>query len=268
MEWVSGVANSLGIELLPEIHSDYEIQYRLAQRGYWIYDFILPYTILDTFINKNSKKLLEYLRTRPSNQFTMLDCHDGIPVKPDLNGLYQPDDARKVVDLCLSRGANLSRILSPEHKDPDGFDVHQIRGTIYSLMGCDDEAYFAARAIQLFTPGIPQIYYVGLLAGKNDEASVLRTGEGRELNRHNYSIKEIDEQVRRPNVAKLLRMIHLRNSHPAFNGNVTINQCSDQKISLTWANQGQHATLFVDLRSNSSLITYSDIDSDTELVFE
>ena len=268
LEWISGVAKSLGIELLPEIHSDYEIQYRLAQQGYWIYDFILPYTILDTFINKNSKKLLEYLRTRPSNQFTMLDCHDGIPVKPDLNGLYQPDDARKVVDLCLSRGANLSRILSPEHKDPDGFDVHQIRGTIYSLMGCDDEAYFAARAIQLFTPGIPQIYYVGLLAGKNDEASVLRTGEGRELNRHNYSIEEIDEQVRRPIVAKLLRLIHLRNSHPAFNGNVTINQCSDQEISLTWANQGQHATLFVDLRNNSSLITYSDIDSDTELVFE
>jgi len=197
-----------------------------------------------------------------------LDCHDGIPVKPDLNGLYQPDDARKVVDLCLSRGANLSRILSPEHKDPDGFDVHQIRGTIYSLMGCDDEAYFAARAIQLFTPGIPQIYYVGLLAGKNDEASVLRTGEGRELNRHNYSIEEIDEEVRRPIVAKLLRLIHLRNSHPAFNGNVTINQFSDQEISLTWANQGQHATLFVDLRNNSSLITYSDIDSDTELVFE
>ena len=127
LEWISGVANSLGIELLPEIHSDYEIQYHLAQQGYWIYDFILPYTILDTFINKNSKKLLEYLRTRPSNQFTMLDCHDGIPVKPDLNGLYQSADARKVVDLCLSRGANLSRILSPEHKDPDGFDFHQIR---------------------------------------------------------------------------------------------------------------------------------------------
>ena len=268
LEWISGVAHSLGIELLPEIHSDYEIQYRLAEQGYWIYDFILPYTILDTFINKNSKKLLDYLRTRPHNQFTMLDCHDGIPIKPDLNGLYQPDNARKVVDLCHSRGANFSRILSPEHKDADGFDVHQIRGTIYSLLGCDDEAYFAARAIQLFTPGIPQIYYVGLLAGKNDETSVLRTGEGRELNRHNYSIEEIDEQVKKPIVAKLLRLIQLRNTHPAFNGKFTVNPSSDQQISLTWENQGKFATLFVDVAGNTSLITYSDPDSEAELVLE
>ncbi len=28
--------------------------------------------------------------------------------------------------------------------------------------------YLMARAIQFFTPGIPMIYYVGLLAGEND----------------------------------------------------------------------------------------------------
>ena len=268
LEWISGEANSLGIELLPEIHADYQTQYRLAEKGYWIYDFILPYTILDTFINRNSKKLLDYLRTRPHNQFTMLDCHDGIPIKPDLNGLYESEDARKVVEVCRQRGANFSLILSPEHKDPDGFDVHQIRGTIYSLMGCDDAAYFAARAIQLFTPGIPQIYYVGLLAGENDEASVLRTGEGRELNRHNYTHEEIDEQVKRPVVAKLLRLIHFRNSHPAFDGRFTVNETSEQEISLTWENDGKQATLFVDLINNTSVITYSDSNSDKELVFE
>ena len=268
LEWISGVANSLGIELLPEIHAEYEIQYRLAEQGYWIYDFILPYTILDTLLNQDSKKLLNYLRTRPHNQFTMLDCHDGIPIKPDLNGLYESEDARKVVDLCLNRGANLSRILSPEHKDADGFDVHQIRGTIYSLLGCDDAAYFAARAIQLFTPGIPQIYYVGLLAGENDEASVLRTGEGRELNRHNYTHEEIDEQVKRPVVEKLLKLIHLRNSHPAFDGRFMVNETSDQEISLTWENDGKQATLFVDLINNISVITYSDPNSDKELAFE
>lgn len=66
----------------------------------------------------------------------------------------------------------------------DGFDVHQIRCSYYSVLGCNDDAYLTARAIQFFTPGIPQVYYVGLLAGENDVKNVTRTGEGREINRH------------------------------------------------------------------------------------
>jgi sucrose 6(F)-phosphate phosphorylase len=268
LEWISELANLFNIQILPEIHAEFVTQFKLADKGYWIYDFILPYTILDAFINKTSKRLNSYLRTRPHNQFTMLDCHDGIPIKPDLNGLYHSEDAAKVVEVCRKRGANFSLILSPEHKDSNGFDVHQIRGTIYSLLGCDDGVYLAARAIQLFTPGIPQIYYVGLLAGKNDEEAVLKFGEGREINRHNYSINEIDEEVKKPVVMKLLRMIRLRNSHPAFNGTFTVNKCNDNEVSLTWTHLGNYATLRVDLLMNSFVIHYSDASSDKELVFE
>jgi sucrose 6(F)-phosphate phosphorylase len=267
LSWISSLANSLNIEILPEIHAEYTTQLRLAKERYWIYDFILPYAVMDAFINKTSKRLKKYLKIRPHNQFTMLDCHDGIPIKPDLNGLYHFEDAKKVVDVCRKRGANFSLILSPEHKDPDGFDVHQLRGTIYSLLGCNDNLYLAARAIQLFTPGIPQVYYVGLLAGKNDEVAVSQTGEGRDINRHNYSIEEIDMEVGKPVVMKLLRMIQLRNSHPAFNGVFKINRSSDHEISLTWTNQDKYATLYVDLLNNSSTILYSDISSDRELVF-
>lgn len=268
LNWFSGLASSLNIQILPEIHAEYETQLRLAKKGYWIYDFVLPYTILDAFINKTSKRLKKYLKTRPHNQFTMIDCHDGIPIKPDLNGRYQYEDAKKVADVCRERGANFSLILSPEHKDPNGFDVHQIRGTIYSLLGCNDDSYLAARAIQLFTPGIPQIYYVGLLAGTNDNAAMTQTGEGRELNRHNYSIEEIDGEVRKPVVMKLLRMIRLRNSHPAFNGMFTVNHSSNQVVSITWTNQEMYATLYVDLMKNTFKISYSNISSNGELVFE
>ena len=121
----------------------------------------------------------------------MLDCHDGVPVKPDLDGLYDGAEVRRVVETCVARGGNLSLIVSPEHQDRDGFDVHQIRGTYYSLLDRDDDAYIAARAIQLFAPGIPQIYYVGLLAGENDQEAAERTGDGREVNRHNFSREEI-----------------------------------------------------------------------------
>ena len=177
----------------------------MAEHGYWIYDFILPYAVLDALVNGTSRRLKEYLKVRPQRQFTMLDCHDGVPVKPDLNGLYRSEDARKVVAACLERGANLSRVLSSSHRDPDGFDVHQICGTYYSLLDGNDEAYLAARAIQFFTPGVPQVYYVGLLAGSNDQAAAERTGDGRDVNRHNYSMEEVERELQRPVVQRLMQ---------------------------------------------------------------
>ena len=189
LDWIMELAKSLEIELLPEVHSHYSIQYKLSEHGCWIYDFILPYRVLETLINKNSEDLIHYLKNRPHKQFTMLDCHDGVPVKPDLDDLIDTKEARKIVDVCLERGSNLSLILSDEHKAPDGFDVHQIRGTYYSMLNCDDDAYLAARAIQFFTPGVPQVYYVGLLAGENDYENAEKTGDGREINRHNYSLR-------------------------------------------------------------------------------
>ncbi|MBA3072037.1 MAG: sucrose phosphorylase [Anaerolineae bacterium] len=247
LKWIYKLADSLNIEILPEIHAEYQTQFKLAKAGYWIYDFILPYTILETLITKSSKKLKSYLKVRPHNQFTMLDCHDGVPIKPDMDGLYQSDDARKVVDLCLERGANLSLILSPAHKDSDGFDVHQIRGTYYSLLDCNDSAYLAARAIQFFTPGIPQVYYVGLLAGKNDIEAVNQTGEGREINRHNFSIKEIGQEVQRDVVKKMVELIKFRNTHPAFEGVFDVGISDDETIILSWSNNDVYARLTVDL---------------------
>jgi sucrose phosphorylase len=261
LNWISELAHTFDIEILPEIHADYPTQIKLAEKGYWVYDFILPFMILDALLNKTSKRLKEYLKTRPHQQFTTLDCHDGIPIKPDLNGFYQSDNVRKVVKICLERGANLSLIFSPKHKDPDGFDVHQIRCTYYSMLECNDNAYLAARAIQFFTPGIPQVYYVGLLAGKNDADAVARTGEGREINRHNYSVNEIDQEVQRPVVKKLVELIEFRNTHPAFNGTFKMGKSNDDEIMLIWKIQDLFAKLHVNFKNMSAEISYLDPNS-------
>jgi sucrose phosphorylase len=258
LDWISNLSHSVNIELLPEIHAEYETQYKLARRGYWIYDYILPYTILDAFINTTFKRLKEYLIVRPHNQFTMLDCHDGVPLKPDLNGLYRHEDAQKVIDTCLKRGANLSYIISPIHKDADGLNVHQIRCSYYSMLDCDDTAYLAARAIQFFTPGIPQVFYVGLLGGKNDTDAVDKTGEGREINRHNYSLEEIDREVKRVVVMKLIELIKFRNTHPAFNGKFIVGNCDDQSLDLSWKNGDLFARLIVKLLPLSATVLYND----------
>jgi sucrose phosphorylase len=266
LDWLKGIADTFDIELMPELHADFSTQVRLSEKGYWIYDFILPYMILEALIFKNSKNLKEYLAIRPQRQFTMLDCHDGIPVKPDLNGLFDVESAKNLVQICLQRGGNLSRIFSPNFKDIDGFDVHQIRGTYYSMLGCDNNAYLAARAIQFFVPGIPQVYYVGLLAGENDKVEAARSGDGREINRHNYSVWEIDQEVQRPIVRNIIKLIQFRNSHPAFNGNFELNSCSDHEISLGWDYINNYARLYIDLQTNTFEIKYNDGLSDKEKV--
>lgn len=264
LDWIMDLANSLGIELLPEVHSHYTIQYKLAEHGCWIYDFILPYTILDTLIYKSSEKLCDYLKVRPKKQFTMLDCHDGVPVKPDMDDLIDTKEARKLVDVCLERGSNLSLILSDKHKAVDGFDVHQIRCSYYSVLNCDDDAYLAARAIQFFAPGIPQVYYVGLLAGENDVEAVKKTGEGREINRHNFTLEEIDKSLEKEVVQRLLKLIRFRNEYPAFNGEFKVLDSAKDEIGLSWEKDNQYCKLFIDLKTNKSIIDY--IDDNGEVV--
>ncbi|MBU3218050.1 sucrose phosphorylase [Clostridium estertheticum] len=258
IDWITELANSMGIELLPEVHAQYKTQFKLAEHGNWIYDFILPYMILDTLINKSSVSLCKYLEVRPHKQFTMLDCHDGIPVKPDLDGLITTDDAKKLTDICVERGSNLSLIYSSEHKDKDGFDVHQIRCSYYSVLNCDDDAYLAARAIQFFAPGIPQVYYVGLLAGENDNEKVAATGEGREINRHNFSTTEIDESLQKKVVQRLLQLIRFRNEYPAFNGEFKVLSSTEHEINLSWQKNDKICTLKIDLKNNNSVIEYMD----------
>ena len=258
LDWVCEMASSLDIELLPEVHAHYTTQYKLSDKGFWIYDFILPYTILETLFNKSSANLCYYLKVRPSKQFTMLDCHDGIPVKPDMDDLIDTEVARKVVDVCIERGSNISLILSEGHKGEDGFDVHQIRGTYYSVLGCDDDAYLAARAIQFFAPGIPQVYYVGLLAGENDVKGVEKSGEGREINRHNFSILEIEKSIEKQVVQRLLKLIRFRNEYDAFNGAFKVLDTADDEIHLRWENGDKCCRLFINLKTNKSLIDYID----------
>jgi len=254
LDWIAEIAEAKGIALLPEVHAPLAIQESLAQHGFWTYDFILPYAILEALTIRSPMRLRPYLQTRRARQVTMLDCHDGIPIKPDMDGLYTPEDARRLVRACLDRGGNLSLVVSAEHQDPDGFDVHQIRGTYYSLLGCDDDAYIAARAIQFFAPGVPQVYYVGLLAGKNDVEAVARTGEGREINRHNFTLDEIGAAAGREVVRRLERLIRLRNSHPAFDGEFRVLESADTRLRLGWSSGVEKCALEVDFASNQSSV--------------
>lgn len=256
LNWMANLARSRGMEIIPEVHSVPSIQFKLAEKGYWIYDFILPFMVLSALFRQNGSRLKEYLKNRPSNQITMLDCHDGIPVLPDVEDLVAVEEMQQVVDVCVERGARLSRILSDEHKGTNGFDVHQICGTYYSLLDEKDDAYLAARAIQFFTPGVPQVYYVGLLAGQNDEAAIGKTGDIREINRRNYTVEEVEEAMKRDVVQRLLKLIRFRNAYSAFQGDFSVEDSPADRLSLLWHKGDKYCRLTVDLSRYRSEIEY------------
>jgi len=158
----------------------------------------------------------------------------------------------------MERGSNLSLIFSDKHKSADGFDVHQIRCSFYSALGCNDDAYIAARAIQFFAPGIPQVYYVGMLAGENDTENVLKTGEGREINRHNYTVAEIDQAIKKPVVQRLMKLIRFRNQYPAFNGTFVVSETKNDMILLSWEKDNSRCILKVNLNTYSTQVSYMD----------
>ena len=245
LEWITGIASGLGLTLLPEIHASQATHDRLTASGHWTYDFVLPGLLLHSIATGDADRLAAHLSSSPAKQVTMLDCHDGIPVRPDLEGILAPDEMRKLADLALDRGGNINRILSPAHAT-DGFDVHQLNLTYFAAVGEDEDRYILARAIQLFARGIPQVYYVGLLAGSNDRVDVGQGADGRAVNRHNYSLGEVEDALRRPVVQRLLAMIRLRKEHPAFGGELTISG-SGGLLRMRWDHSDSVCELDADL---------------------
>ena len=49
LDWVTEVAGSFGLAVLPEVHDGYATHERLSAHGFWTYDFVLPGLLLHAF---------------------------------------------------------------------------------------------------------------------------------------------------------------------------------------------------------------------------
>jgi sucrose phosphorylase len=243
--WVTDQAAASGLTVLPEVHDGYATHRRISDHGMWTYDFVLPGLVLHSFETGDPRRLAHHLAQMPDHVFTTLDCHDGIPIRPDLDGILAPAEMRALAAVVEQRGGNVNPILSSAHAA--AVDVHQLNCTYYSALDCDDDRYIAARAIQLFARGVPQVYYVGLLLGANDLAAVESTGDGRSINRHDFTSAEIDDAFDRPVVRRLLDLVRLRNSHPAFEGTLDVEVTGQTSLRLSWRTSSSSCLLDVDL---------------------
>jgi sucrose phosphorylase len=256
IEFIAGIASQahgLGIEVLVEMHGRYEDQLALAPRVDWVYDFALPPLILHALYTRDANPLKHWLSFSPRNAVTVLDTHDGIGVT-DVEGLLSSEQVANLAETIHERSNGKSREASGTAAS--NLDVSHINCTFYDALGRRDEDYLIARALQFFAPGVPQVYYVGLLAGTNDMDLLHRTGVGRDINRHYYSRAEIDAALTRPVVRSLFELIRFRSSHAVFAGEFYLPSCGDQEIAVEWRNGSDQARLDVDLRAGHAEISY------------
>jgi sucrose phosphorylase len=251
-EWIGGLAaqaHALGMQVLVEIHSHYRQQIEIARQVDWVYDFALPPLILHAFAFRTGEALQHWLRIRPTNALTVLDTHDGIGVI-DIGaangeaGLIPPHELDELVEHIHANSGGSSRLATGAAAS--NLDLYQVNCTYYDALARDDHQYLMARAIQFFVPGIPQVYYVGLLAGVNDVSLLNRTGVGRDINRHYYTRDEVLAGLQRPVVSRLCELIRLRNRHPAFQGQFSMEQGQHAELLLRWQNGVAFAELHLD----------------------
>lgn len=254
-------AKKRNIEVLVEIHSYYQTQIEIAKKVDYVYDFALPVLVLDTLFHKDASNLKSWLKISPRNALTVLDTHDGIGIvdvgsedgKP---GLIEENRLDKIIDQIHKNTGGESQQATGDAAT--NLDLYQINSTYYSALGKNDWDYLAARSIQFFAPGIPQVYYVGLFAGENDMDLLYKTNVGRDINRHYYSKEEIELHLGKPLIQDLFKLIHLRNIHPAFQGSFNLLNLPNHQLGMNWNLEINNIFLFIDLEKRTMRINYTE----------
>ena len=264
LEKVRELADKYNLTLLPEIHASYgEKNYeQIAEKGYMTYDFFLPGLIIDALESGDGKHLSDWAKElieKDIHTVNMLGCHDGIPLL-DLKGLLSEERIQNLIDTIVGRGGYVKDLHGQKNM------YYQVNATYYSALGEEDAKMLLARALQLFMPGKPQIWYLDLFAGKNDHEAVKRAGAGghKEINRTNLTTEQMEEALKKPVVARQLELLRFRGTCPAFakESKIIVNS-NDNHMEFIWENAGYQAKLTADLKTCEYMITETTPDGQT-----
>lgn len=106
---------------------------------------------------------------------------------------------------------------------------------------------------------------MGLLAGENDYELMKKTDFPRNISRHNYTVEEIEQEVQKPVVKELCRLMRIRNEYEAFDGETVVSDLPDDVLEITRESNGHRAVLYADLKTKKFKITCDDSRYDYEL---
>ncbi|MCK5026798.1 MAG: sucrose phosphorylase [Candidatus Pacebacteria bacterium] len=265
IKWIKKISEHYNVELLAEIHHEYKKQPELANSPCVdrVYDFSLPLLVLHALYSGTNNNLKNWIQIRSDDQFTTLDTQDGISVV-DVKGFMSEEEVNDTITKIRRNGGNKTMRFSGDGSDDVG--IYQINSTYYSALKENDDAYIAARAIQFFIPGIPQVYYVGLFAGKNDTELFEKTNCGEDINRHNYTLDELKEETERTVVKRLFRLMKFRNTYPAFNGEFSLEKSDAHELRLKWELDDIYCIAKIDLQKYTVIVEYVDLKEKRSVV--
>ena len=250
------MADKYNLQLLPEIHAEYreKVHEKICKEGYTTYDFFLPGLLIHAIEKRNGEYLIKWIHDIQQKELktvNMLGCHDGIPLL-DLRGLLPDDEIDETIAIIVSRGGYVKNVQSKKKM------YYQVNATYFSALGENENKMLLARALQLFMPGKPQVWYLDLFGGKNDMEAVRLAGEGghKEINRTNLSNEQVNRALKTNLTLKQLELLRFRNTHPAFEEGAVLTVTGEgSQISLVW-NHGKHmARLDADLYTHIYTIT-------------
>lgn len=259
LEEIHKMAQQENLDLLPEIHASYgeKVYQKIADQGYLVYDFFLPGLLIDAIEHRDATTLLDWANEIVESGMrtvNMLGCHDGIPLL-DLKGLVPEERIQSLIDLVVSRGGYVKDLHGAKNV------YYQVNATYFSALGEDEKKMLLARAIQLFMPGKPQIWYLDLFQGENDLEAVRKAGPGghKEINRTNLSLEEVDARLTKESVQKQLDLLRFRNTSPAFDWDAQfVSAFEDGKLVMQWMKGENTAQLTADLNSYDFLVMGTD----------
>ena len=266
LDRVAEIAQPLGITLLPEIHASYgeKIYELLASKGYMVYDFFLPGLVIDAMERRSGaflKRWADEIVEKNIRTVNMLGCHDGIPLL-DLKGLLDEDSIGRLIDTVVARGGYVKNLHGQKNV------YYQVNATYYSALGEDDRRMLLARAVQLFMPGKPQVWYLDLFAGRNDYEAMRRAGAGghKEINRTNLSKADIQSAMERDVVRRQLELLRMRSTCDVFCPEAAVTADAEgSRLTLRWETEAQQAELSADFADLSFSITVTDRSSGESL---
>ena len=232
IEWVQPDAIIITETNVPNIEN--LAYFGQRDEAHCIYNFALPPLLIHTLVEADSSRITRWLMSMPpailgTTYFNFLASHDGIGLRP-VEGLLSEGELDSMIDQLQENGALLSW---REHADGTR-TVYEVNVSLFDAFKQSGEAVdrtldrmILAHAILLGLEGVPAIYLHSFVATNNDFSRVENTGHNRAINRHQWALDELTEQLNdvKSQHAQCLhsikQLIDIRQRQPAFHPNAT-----------------------------------------------
>ena len=199
-------------------HRENITYFGLGDEAHLIYQFALPPLVLHALHTGNGSYFTHWARElndprRGTTYLNFTSSHDGIGVRP-LEGIMPDEEKLPMIEKLKEFGARVTtRQLGDKHVP------YEINVTYFdALKGTEDgedqfqvRRFLMSQTIMLSLQGVPAFYFLNLLGMPNDYAGLEKTGVNRSINRHKFTLDELNELLENyPEHSDILKELNKR----------------------------------------------------------